>query len=135
MAASKGYTSIVSSLLDDEVLRVQTDIDAVDHEHWTPLAAACYWQQQDLVQLLLSHCADVYFKTPTGQTLEDLTENEAIVRMIENQRNKLRDQEEKMLQEKRKRLSNGPDGAREKGSFLFSFGFLGKGFLSSFLWK
>lgn len=92
------------------------NIDAVDHEHWTPLAAACYWQQPEVVQVLLSHGADVYFKTPTGQTLEDLTENESIARMIENQRKKLKDEEQKLLEEKRKRLlSNGPDVSRDKG--------------------
>lgn len=115
VAASKGYSNIISSILEDDTLRKQINIDAVDHEHWTPLAAACYWQQPEVVEVLLSHKADVNFKTPTGQTLEDLMENESILKMIENQRKKLKDEEEKVLEERRKRLSNGPVG-REKGS-------------------
>lgn len=98
-------------------MRKQINIDAVDHEHWTPLAAACYWQQPEVVQVLLSHKANVNFKTPTGQTLEDLTENESIIRMVENQRKRLKEEEERLLEERKKRLFNGP--GREKGLTLF----------------
>lgn len=113
VAASKGYTKIISSILDDETLRKQIKIDSIDHEHWTPLAAACYWQQPEVVQVLISHDADVNFKTPTGQTLEDLTENESIIRMIENQRKKLKEEQDRIMEERKKRLFNGPN--REKG--------------------
>lgn len=122
VAASKGYANIISSILDDETLRKQIKINAVDHEHWTPLAAACYWQQPEVAQVLISHDADVNFKTPTGQTLEDLTENESIIRMIETQRKKLKEEQEKIMEERKKRLFNGPD--REKGLNINFFMFI-----------
>lgn len=103
VAASKGYTSIITSLLSHPVLRSQVNIDALDHEKWTPLAAACYFQQIPAVELLLHHGADVNFKTASGQSLEDITENEKIVQMIEKHREKVKqeavDRERKMLRD------------------------------------
>lgn len=99
VAASKGYTNVISSLLKNPVMRSQVNVDALDHEKWTPLAAACYFQQVPAVELLLQHAADVNFKTPAGQTLEDITENETIVQMIESHRDKLKQERERKLRE------------------------------------
>lgn len=90
VAASKGYTNVISSLLSNHKIRQQIDIDAVDQEKWTALAAACYFQQVPVVELLLQHGADVNFKTTSGQTLEDITDNEKIVQLIECHKKKVK---------------------------------------------
>lgn len=104
VAAAKGYIDIVSTLLSNRTLKNQINIDARDFEGWTPLAAACYWQQASSVQLLIQHNADVNVKTSSGQRLEDLTNHELILKLIEDRRKKLI--EEQKLREQM--ITNGP---------------------------
>ncbi|RWS06381.1 protein phosphatase 1 regulatory subunit 12A-like isoform X4 [Dinothrombium tinctorium] len=104
VAAAKGYISILGTLLNDRVLRSQLDIDALDNEGWTPLHAACYFQQPGAVELLLQKGADIYKKTGTGQSMTDLTDHELILKLIEERKKKLI--EEQKL--KAAQLANGP---------------------------
>lgn len=93
VAAAKGYIDVLSAILNNKILRSQVDPNARDNENWTPLAAACYWQHSGAVQLLLLHGADVNVETISGQRLEDLTDHDLILKLIE----------EKRLAEERKR--------------------------------
>ncbi|RWS28945.1 protein phosphatase 1 regulatory subunit 12A-like isoform X7 [Leptotrombidium deliense] len=89
VAASKGYISILGTLLNDKTLRAQLNIDALDNEGWTPLHAACYFQQPGAVELLLQRSADIDKKTGTGQSVTDLTDHELILKIIDERRKKL----------------------------------------------
>ncbi|XP_053209528.1 protein phosphatase 1 regulatory subunit 12A-like [Panonychus citri] len=100
VAAAKGYIDVLGTLLNNRTLRSQLDIDARDHEGWTPLAAACYWQKPGAVQLLILHGADVNAKTSSGQRLQDLTIHELILQLLEEKRHKLA--EEQKLREQMK---------------------------------
>lgn len=104
MASAKGYIDIISTLLANRTLRNQLNIDARDFEGWTPLAAACYWQQPGSVQILIQNNADVNIKTTSGQRLEDLTDHELILKLIEERRKKLI--EEQKIKEQM--IINGP---------------------------
>lgn len=104
MAAAKGYISVLSSLLNNKMIRAQLDVNIKDSEGWTPLAAACYWQQPGAVELLLLSGADVDVKTSTGQSLDELTDHELIHSQLENRRKKLKEEQKlKEQQEKEKR--------------------------------
>ena len=117
VAASKGYNNILTTLVTHSKIKNQFNLEVVDNEKWTPLAAAVYWQQPGSIEILLDAGADVNFKTASGQRLEDLTDNEVIVKIIENHRKKLiedqRIREQKLLDSLKQRreslnsLSNG----------------------------
>lgn len=121
VAAAKGYIDVLSGILNNKILRSQIDINAKDNENWTPLAAACYWQHPCAVQLLLLHGADVNVETISGPRLEDLTDHELILKLIEEKRAKLA--EEKKLKEQM--IMNGPqskgllNGTSQWGGQLF----------------
>ncbi|XP_074600445.1 uncharacterized protein LOC141854583 isoform X2 [Brevipalpus obovatus] len=111
VAAAKGYHDVLYQLLTKKALRSQFNIDARDCDGWTPLSAACYWQQPRVVKILIFHGADVNVETGSGQRLEDLTDNEEILNMIEEQRAKL--VEEKKIQEQQQQL-NIANGSQSK---------------------
>lgn len=95
VAASKGYTSVISSLLNCTKLKSQVEVDVRDKENWTPLMAAVYWQQVPVVELLLQHGADPFVRTTTGQSLEELSDNKDIIELIQLQKKKLQEEAEK----------------------------------------
>ena len=105
VAASKGYASVVQVLLSNTTLRGQIDVDSLDHEKWTPLAAACYFNQPAVVEILLENGADSNFKTPGGQSLDDLSAgHEDIVKLLETHRKKKKEEEEKKEKERQERI-------------------------------
>ena len=75
---------MIEAILNNKTVRAQVDINVKDSEGWTPLAAACYWQQPGAVEVLMSHGADVDMKTGNGQTLEELTDHELIHSQLES---------------------------------------------------
>ena len=124
VAASKGYATVISTLLSNSKLRSQINIDSLDSEGWTPLAAACYWRQGPCVEVLLFFGANIDFKTPSGQTLEDLAaEDETVIQILDQQRKKLKEDIDKKIKEKQKlslMVSNGSSaGEKDKGMFCF----------------
>lgn len=120
MAAAKGYISVISSLLNNKIVGAQVDVNVKDMEGWTPLAAACYWQQPGAVELLLQHNADVDIKTGNGQLLEELTDHELIRSLLENRRKKMKEEQkekEKLDQLLMANLNN--VNSQQKGTVRF----------------
>ncbi|KAI1299614.1 Protein phosphatase 1 regulatory subunit 12B [Halotydeus destructor] len=104
VAAAKGYISVISTLLNNKMLRSQVDVNVRDNEAWTPLHAACYWQQPGAVELLLQNNADIEAKTGTGQSLDDLTDHDLIRSLIDNRRKKLKEEQAKLLEKQQQKL-------------------------------
>ena len=120
VAASKGYSTVISTLLSNPRLRSQLDIDCQDSEKWTPLAAACYWKQLPCVEVLLQFGANVDFKTSSGQSLDDLaSDDQAIIQLLDQHRKKLKEDMEKKMKERQQlslHISNG-NADKDKGRF------------------
>lgn len=106
VAASKGYSTVISTLLSNSRLKNQIDIDSLDSEKWSPLAAACYWKQATCVQVLLQFGSDVDWRSPSGHTLEDLcSEDDNIIKILQDHR---KDSKEKAVNKLKEQLvSNG----------------------------
>lgn len=121
VAAAKGYATVISTLLSNPRLRSQIDIDSLDIEKWTPLAAACYWKQAASVEVLLKFGANVDFKTVSGQSLEDLaSEDTAIIELLGQHRSKMKEEIEKKMKERQQQslhISNGKTDC-DKGMFV-----------------
>lgn len=64
--AAKGYLKPLRRLLESGELRPQLDLEARDHEGFTPLLAASFWSQSEVVELLIKHGANVHAKSNYG---------------------------------------------------------------------
>lgn len=73
--ASKGHIELMSRLLESDVLRRQINIDAQDTEGFTPLIAAAYWGNTEIVQLLIEHGANALVQSNQGYRFDDFLES------------------------------------------------------------
>ncbi|KDD74378.1 hypothetical protein H632_c1359p1 [Helicosporidium sp. ATCC 50920] len=74
MAANVGSVEMVKLLLDHDA-----DIEARDEDGLTPLAHAAISCDEDIVQTLLEAGADGSFKTPRGQTYDDILRGQYLI--------------------------------------------------------
>lgn len=68
IAAAKGYTEILKILVQD----IKMDTEAKDQEMWTALHAACHWERDAAVKILLDAGAKLTSKNRFGQTPVDV---------------------------------------------------------------
>lgn len=67
--AAKGYAQCARKLLSSRKLRAQLDLEARDADGFTPLLAASYWQQQEVLELLIEAGADISARANNGYSI------------------------------------------------------------------
>lgn len=115
VAAAKGYINVIEALLHNKKMKQFINVNARDNDGWTPLHAACHWKQPGAVELLILNGADVEVKSTSGQSLEEVTDHELILKLIENRRNRLKEE-----QKLREQLANGSEQKGMKQVFCFN---------------
>ncbi|XP_065319266.1 protein phosphatase 1 regulatory subunit 12A-like isoform X1 [Gordionus sp. m RMFG-2023] len=90
VASAKGYTSVIELLLEAGV-----NIDARDYDGWTPLHAACHWNQKEAVRTLLNHGADPGLKDNSSLIPAEVGDN-AMARYMDDIKNENKLCKEKM---------------------------------------
>jgi len=72
IAAAKGYTDILKILIED----VRMDVEQVDDDVWTPLHAACHWEQSEAIDILIASGASLCARNRFGQCPMDVMSTE-----------------------------------------------------------
>lgn len=72
IAAAKGYIDILKILIDD----VRMDLEQVDDDVWTPLHAACHWEQSEAIDILVANGASLCARNRFGQCPMDVMSTE-----------------------------------------------------------
>lgn len=78
VAAANGYVEVALFLLS----KLAT-VDAPDIDGWTPLHAAAFWGEVDIIELLAAHDANFKMRTFCGELPSDLTEDEDIRNLLQ----------------------------------------------------
>ncbi|XP_059141804.1 protein phosphatase 1 regulatory subunit 12B-like isoform X9 [Physella acuta] len=73
VAAAKGYMKVMNILMEAGV-----DINAEDHDGWTPLHAAAHWGQEEACRVLVENMCDMMHKNKAGHTAFDLAEKDML---------------------------------------------------------
>lgn len=66
VVAAKGYTKLLKRILETPSLKKQIDLEARDSEGFTPLLAGSFWNQTDIVELLIEHGANIFAQSNSG---------------------------------------------------------------------
>lgn len=82
VAAAKGYTKVLSLLLDG-----RGDFDKQDVDGWTALHAAAYWGQKEAVQMLLNANVDIDIQNYSGQYAIDIAQKDIVPLLDEARKN------------------------------------------------
>ncbi|XP_065074514.1 protein phosphatase 1 regulatory subunit 12A isoform X8 [Ochlerotatus camptorhynchus] len=82
VAAAKGYTKVLSLLLDG-----RGDFDKQDVDGWTALHAAAYWGQKEAVQILLNANVDIDIQNYSGQYAIDIAQKDIVPLLDEARKN------------------------------------------------
>lgn len=64
--AAKGYLKLMKRILESKQLVKQINLEAEDNEGYTPLLAASFWNQTELVELLIDHGANISAQANNG---------------------------------------------------------------------
>lgn len=70
--AAKGYVKLMKRLLEAPQLKRQLNLEARDNEGYTPLLAASFWQQAEIVELLIEHGADIFAQANNGYKISSI---------------------------------------------------------------
>lgn len=82
VAAAKGYTKVLSLLLDG-----RGDFDKQDVDGWTALHAAAYWGQKEAVQMLVNASVDIDIQNYSGQYAIDIAQKDIVPLLDEARKN------------------------------------------------
>lgn len=74
VAASMGYREVARFLLSKTTI----SIDDVDSDGWQAIHCAAYWNQLNVVEVLMEHGADIFSKTADDETALDLCRDETM---------------------------------------------------------
>jgi len=78
VAAANGYVEVALYILSKS-----GKVDIQDIDGWTPLHAAAFWDEVDIIELLGAHGADFKIRTFSGERPADLTEDEDIKNLLQ----------------------------------------------------
>lgn len=70
--AAKGYLNLMKEILNSPILKKQINLEAKDHEGYTPLLAASFWSQPEMVELLIDHGASISAQADDGYKISSL---------------------------------------------------------------
>jgi protein phosphatase 1 regulatory subunit 12A len=70
--AAKGYTRLMKRILETPSLKKQINLEAKDSEGFTPLLAASFWDQTEIVELLIEHGANIFAQSDSGYKISSV---------------------------------------------------------------
>lgn len=70
--AAKGYTDLMKKVIESPVLRKQIKMEAVDYEGYTPLLAASFWNQSEIVEMLIECGANIFAQANNGYKISSI---------------------------------------------------------------
>lgn len=70
--AAKGYLNLMKQILNSPVLKKQINLEAKDNEGFTPLLAASFWSQSEMVELLIDHGASIFAQADNGYKISSI---------------------------------------------------------------
>lgn len=70
--AAKGHLNLMKQILESPVLKKQIDLEAKDNEGFTPLLAASFWSQREIVELLIEHGANIFAQANNGYKISSI---------------------------------------------------------------
>lgn len=70
--AAKGYTKLMKRILETPSLKKQINLEAKDSEGFTPLLAGSFWNQTDIVELLIEHGANIFAQSNSGYKISSI---------------------------------------------------------------
>lgn len=94
LACYFGHSEIIQELLSNSQLRNEIDVNIQNHSGDTPLHKAAFTNRMQIVQLLLSHDANVFIENCDGLLARQLTSDREIIKMLkaaeQSDRNKVK---------------------------------------------
>lgn len=70
--AAKGHVKLMKQILETPILKKQINLEARDNEGFTPLLAASFWSQTDIVELLIEHGANIFAQATSGYKISSI---------------------------------------------------------------
>ena len=70
--AAKGYVNLLRLILDNSKLKKQINLEAKDNEGYTPLLAASFWNQSEIVELLIESGANIFAQANNGYKISSI---------------------------------------------------------------
>lgn len=70
--AAKGYVNLMKKILQTPILKRQINLEATDNEGYTPLLAASFWNQSEMVELLIEHGANIFAQANNGYKISSI---------------------------------------------------------------
>lgn len=70
--AAKGYVKLMKRILETPQLKKQINLEATDNEDFTPLLAASFWNQTEIVELLIEHGANIFAQANNGYKISSI---------------------------------------------------------------
>lgn len=70
--AAKGHVKLMKRILESPILKKQINLEAKDNEGFTPLLAASFWSQTEIVQLLIEHGANIFAQANNGYKISSI---------------------------------------------------------------
>ena len=74
LAAAYGFKKLATYLLENKLVAV----DTMDNENWTPLHAAYYWENEEIIRLLLQHNSNPDLVTKDYFSIDDLKKDKYV---------------------------------------------------------
>jgi len=70
--AAKGHIKLLKQILESPILKKQINLEARDNEGFTPLLAASFWSQNEIVELLIEHGANISAQANSGYKISSI---------------------------------------------------------------
>lgn len=70
--AAKGHVKLMKRILESPILKKQINLEAKDNEGFTPLLAASFWSQKEIVELLIENNADIFAQANNGYKISSI---------------------------------------------------------------
>lgn len=77
--AAKGYVKLMKQILENPTLKKQIDLEAKDNEGYTPLLAASFWNQTEIVEILIEHNANIFAQAENGYKISSIVSIELAI--------------------------------------------------------
>lgn len=78
--AAKGYAKLLKRILETPSLKRQINLEAKDNEGFTPLLAGSFWNQTEIVELLIEHGANIFAQSSSGYKISSIVSTRMIAR-------------------------------------------------------
>ncbi|KAI3386122.1 hypothetical protein SNEBB_011327 [Seison nebaliae] len=93
VAAAYSYFDVIKFLIDE----CNVEINPTDSDGWTPLHAATWWTNPQIIQYLIEHSADLYKKNDSGNTPLDICPDQNLVDWMLEKRQQQQQQQQKEI--------------------------------------